>query len=234
MLEIGCGDGNFLAVLRRAGWEVQGSEFGADVAALVQRRHQIPVFVGELAEIPLDRPFPVIAAYHVLEHVYHPVEWLQRIHRLLEADGLLHLQVPNVAAITQYVTGRACASIVFPQHVYFYTPATLQSLLERTGFTTVATATWDPWHGPGVVANSLIYVAHCLTTGRLPWTDRLEPPSHGGAGSPVPAADRRVWRSLARGILDGVSVPLARAEAAVGHGAVVDIIARRRDGSQAP
>ena len=230
ILEIGCGDGNFLAVLRRVGWQVYGSEFGADVAALVQRRHQIPVFVGDIAAISPDRPFAVVAAYHVLEHVYHPITWLQRIHQRIEPDGLLHLQVPNDASLTQYLTGRACALIVFPQHVYFYTPRTLRSLLERTGFTVLTTTTWDPWHGPGVLANSLTHVARRLTTGQLPWTDRLDERRCVDIGTPAGSAERRVLRSLARRALDAASVPLARAEAALRHGAVVDIIAKRNGG----
>jgi SAM-dependent methyltransferase len=229
ILELGCGDGNFLAVMRRAGWRVAGSEFGADTAALVQRRHGIPVFVGSIADrTPPDSPFPVVAAYHVLEHAYHPATWLRRVRQLIEPGGLLHIQVPNDASLTHLMAGDAWASIVFPQHVYFYRPATLAALLAREGFSVRAVTTWDPWHGPGQLANSLKNVVRRVATGQLPWTDRLD--AHGPMVMASEAnRPRPLWRTVPRLMIDGVAIPLARVEASLGRGAVVDIIAERRD-----
>ena len=229
ILELGCGDGNFLAVMRQAGWRVAGSEFGADTAALVQRRHGIPVFVGSIGDgTPPESPFPVVAAYHVLEHAYHPAAWLRRVRQLIEPEGLLHIQVPNDASLTHLVTGDAWESVIFPQHVYFYRPATLGALLAREGFNVLAVTTWDPWHGPGQLANSLKNVARRVATGRLPWTDRIE-----ARGPMVVASEANtrgsLWRTVPRLVIDGVAIPLARVEAALGRGAVVDIIAERRE-----
>lgn len=223
VLEIGCGDGNFLAYLRGHGWTVQGSEYDAQTVALVRRRHGIEVSVGDVADAqPPGAPFPVVAAYHVLEHVYRPAEWLAAVRGMLGPGGVLHLQVPNHASLTRRLTGPAWASLMFPQHVYFYSPRTLPALLRRAGFVPLGVTTWDPWHGPGTVAASAVNGARHAATDRLPWTDAL-----GGAGEGAPAASppaRR--RRLARRVLDALSVPLARAEALAGAGAVVDVVAR--------
>jgi 2-polyprenyl-3-methyl-5-hydroxy-6-metoxy-1,4-benzoquinol methylase len=223
ILEIGCGDGNFLAHLRGHGWTVQGAEYDAETAALVARRHAIDVSVGDVADArPAGAPFPAAAAYHVLEHVYRPAEWLAAVRGMLEPGGILHLQVPNHASLTRRVTGPAWASLMFPQHVYFYSPRTLSALLRRAGFAPLRVTTWDPWHGPGTVAGSAVNQARRAATDRLPWTDAL-----GGAGEGAPGDARAVRRPrLARRLLDALSVPLARAEALAGAGAVVDVVAR--------
>lgn len=218
LFEIGCGDGNFLAYLRGEGWRVGGSEFAADSAALARRRHGIEVAVGDgSGSPPAGSPFPVVAAYHVLEHLYEPADWLAGVRRMLRPGGILHLQVPNRASLTRRATGTAWASIMFPQHVYFYTPATLDALLRRHGLRPLSSGTWDPWHGPGTVASSAVNAARRLVGGGLPWTDRLEPCT-------VPAARERP--RPARRLVDWLSQPLARAEAALGMGAVVDVVAR--------
>jgi cyclopropane fatty-acyl-phospholipid synthase-like methyltransferase len=227
-LEIGCGDGNFLAVLRNHRWQVQGQEFSAEAAALVERRHRIPVLTGDIASISPERPYGAIGAYHVFEHVYHPRAWLQRVRQLLRPAGVLHLQLPNGGALTRTLTQRAWAGWVFPEHVYFYSPATLSSLLEGHGFAVLAVTTWDPWHGPGTVSRSLTNLANRARTGRLPWTDTLGVREPAASSAAANGRGRNPLKALARTALEGVSGTLARVEAVVGRGEVVDVIARRR------
>jgi hypothetical protein len=133
------------------------------------------------------------------------------------------LQVPNYGSLTRRLTGAAWASLVFPQHTYFYTPATLASFLRRGGFEPLLTTTWDPWHGPGAVTSSAENAVRRAATGRVPWTDVLPeptdetgPPSYRGR----PRMARRIVNALAR--------PAARIEAVLGLGAVVDMLARVR------
>jgi SAM-dependent methyltransferase len=223
VLEVGCGDGNFLAYLREHGWTVQGAEYHGETAALVRRRHGIDVSVGDVADTrPSGAPFEAVGAYHVLEHVYRPAEWLAAVRGMLAPGGVLHLQVPNYGSLSRRLTGPAWASLMFPQHVYFYSPQTLADLLRRAGFAPLRATTWDPWHGPGTVAASAVNQARRAATDRLPWTDAL-----GGAGEGAPAEAPPARRPrLARRVLDAFSVPLARAEALAGAGAVVDVVAR--------
>lgn len=228
IFEVGCGDGNFLAFLRGHGWDVHGSEYDAETAALVRRRHRIDLFTGDVADaVPPGAPFQVAAAYHVLEHVYRPAEWLAAVRRMLGPGGTLHLQVPNHGSLTRRLTGAAWASVMFPQHVYFYTPGTLAALLRRAGFAPLATTTWDPWHGPGTVTGSLVNQARRMAGRGLPWSDPLAAARErvdAGSSAEVAAFARRP--RLARRMLDAAAARLARAEALVGAGAVVDVIAR--------
>lgn len=228
IFEVGCGDGNFLAYLRGHGWQVHGSEYDAETAALARRRHGIDLFVGDVADaVPPGAPFEVAAAYHVLEHVYRPAEWLAAVRRMLGPGGILHLQVPNQGSLTRRLTGPAWASVMFPQHVYFYTPRTLAGLLCRAGFAPLASTTWDPWHGPGTLTGSLVNQARRMAGRGLPWSDPLaaagERTDAAASAESAPAA--RPAR-LARRMLDAASARLARAEALAGVGAVVDVVAR--------
>ncbi len=226
ILEIGCGDGNFLETLRRTGWDVYGQEVSASTAAIVERRHGIPVTAGPLEAIPSAQPFPVVAAYHVFEHIYHPAAWLRSVHRLIEPRGLLHVQVPNAASLTRRLSGGEWASLVFPQHAYFYEPRTLRALLERFGFTVLSTTTWDPWHGPGAVSATATNVANRLATGRHSWSEIVVANSGPSPDCASPRA-RSPIKAVMRSGLDHISIVLARLEAGIGRGAVVDTVAQR-------
>jgi hypothetical protein len=148
------------------------------------------------------------------------------VHGLIEPRGLLHVQVPNAASLTRRLSRGEWASLVFPQHVYFYEPNTLRALLERFGFTVLSTTTWDPWHGPGAVSASVSNVARRLVTGRHAWTEDVVAKS-----APSPDCASRQARASIRAVmrtgLNHVSSVLSRLEAAIGQGAVVDIVAQR-------
>jgi 2-polyprenyl-3-methyl-5-hydroxy-6-metoxy-1,4-benzoquinol methylase len=226
IFEVGCGDGNFLAYLRGHGWRVHGSEFDVETVALVRRRHGIELFAGDVVDaVPPGAPFEAAAAYHVLEHVYRPAQWVAAVRRMLVPGGILHLQVPNDGSLTRRMTGQAWEAVMFPQHVYFFTPRTLSALLRRAGFTPLAVTTWDPWHAPGTVSGSLVNQARRMRGGGLPWSASLRGSDGLAAPSAAPSAPVRKPR-LARRILDVAAAGLARAEAAAGAGAVVDVVAR--------
>src|SRR5579862_5813481 len=127
IFEIGCGDGNFLAFMQRAGWTVNGSEFGSEAVSLVRHRHHIAIAQGDSTGTPPSTPYPIVAAYHVLEHIYRPSEWFREVRTLIEPRGLLCLQTPNWDSLMHALTRLAWSSMTFPQHVYFYTPRTLSA-----------------------------------------------------------------------------------------------------------
>src|SRR4030042_1252954 len=73
-LEVGCGDGNFLAVLRSRGWDVTGWDVSEAGAKLARERHGIDVEVilfEAVAPMPTGR-WDAVGLYHVLEPLYEP------------------------------------------------------------------------------------------------------------------------------------------------------------------
>lgn len=237
LFEVGAGDGNFLALLARNGWSVAGSEWGAASVDLVRRRHGIALLQGDVvgADLPAGA-FDAVAAYHVLEHVYQPRAWLLGVRRLVAPGGVLHLQVPNFGALLRRLSGRLSPTLVFPEHVYLYSPATLAGLLRREGFEVVSLTTYDPWHGPGTVEATVANVAQRLLTGRGPWDDVRAPEAPAGGEASAPAGTEgtasirggagRGFSRAGRALLRPVARAVARAEGWAGVGAVVDVVAR--------
>lgn len=96
VLEIGCGDGLFLAMLERSGHCGTGLEINEKAirvgisAGLDIRNATIEKFAADCTE-----PFDVVCAFQVLEHVTDPCSFLESAVRCLRAGGLAIFAVPN-------------------------------------------------------------------------------------------------------------------------------------------
>ncbi|MEW6584672.1 MAG: class I SAM-dependent methyltransferase, partial [Nitrospirota bacterium] len=75
IVDIGCGRGLFLHIMRRNGWDVLGVELNDETAAYAREKYGIKIKTGSALNwsIP-DGSVDVIALNHVLEHVDDPPE----------------------------------------------------------------------------------------------------------------------------------------------------------------
>jgi ubiquinone/menaquinone biosynthesis C-methylase UbiE len=145
ILDVGCGSGNFLAALRRKGWEVYATEF-SDAAVAMARNRGITVHHGSVEDARYsDDFFDAITMWHVLEHVPAPRETLDELRRILKPDGLLVIEVPDSASLTFRLCRRDWMGLDIPRHLQHFTPATLVRLLNDTGFTPVSRQTFHHW-----------------------------------------------------------------------------------------
>lgn len=130
VLEVGCGDGFFLAALQRAGAEVHGIEPSAAQARLALDRG-LSVVQGFLTEQPL-RPslFDGFATRQVLEHVVDMQAFLRAIRAQLRPDAVGLVEVPN---LDKLVAQRRFFDFI-PEHVNYFSPRTLEMVLGLAGF----------------------------------------------------------------------------------------------------
>lgn len=97
VLDIGCGDGLFLALLKERGIEATGTDF-SDVAVsrCVSRGLRAVVAHGE--KLPFDdRSFETVTLLDVLEHTYDPMALLSEAARI--ARGSILVSVPNFSSL---------------------------------------------------------------------------------------------------------------------------------------
>jgi SAM-dependent methyltransferase len=97
VLEIGFGNGAFLAFANGEGARVTGSEINAEMCAAA-RKHGFDAFEGSLAELAARAErYDLVAAFDVLEHwnTTELVENFRAIHALLRPGGLFVSRFPN-------------------------------------------------------------------------------------------------------------------------------------------
>ena len=71
-----------------------------------------------------------------LEHEYYPRESLTQLRQVVAEDAVVVVKMPNYASINRRVMGLRWSGFRFPDHVNYYTPATLREMARRAGFTT--------------------------------------------------------------------------------------------------
>jgi 2-polyprenyl-3-methyl-5-hydroxy-6-metoxy-1,4-benzoquinol methylase len=144
LLEIGCGEGWFLAAADDAGYAVQGLDFSQAGLARFHPQFLDRARFGDAFKI-LDgliaagERHDVCVMEHVLEHVVDPEGLLTRLPRLLNPGGVVAITVPNDFSPLQ-LAARASGAIgrdfwlAPPQHLNYFNAANLGPLLERMGF----------------------------------------------------------------------------------------------------
>jgi SAM-dependent methyltransferase len=135
ILDIGCGRGLFLSVMKRNGWDVLGAELNNETASYAREKYGITVKTGG----PLDWNIPdesldVITVNHVLEHLDNPVEMLTVWKRLLKPGGVLVIAVPNINSLQASTGKTAWFHLDVPHHRCHFSESGLRRLLERNSF----------------------------------------------------------------------------------------------------
>lgn len=161
LLDIGCGNGDFLALARDMGWQVEGVDFDPKAVEVAQSRG-LNVRQGgiELLENISDK-YDVITLSHVIEHVHAPIDLLQSIYRMLKPGGMLWLETPNVRSLGHRKYKENWRGIEPPRHLVLFNCEILKCLLTRIGFTKIR----QYWHGMSVFT---IYAASDALVQGLP------------------------------------------------------------------
>ena len=146
VLDVGCGFGGFVDLMRERGWEAEGvdpSRAVVDAATRNGRR----VRLGTLESLPTDAgPFDAVTMFYVLEHLPDPMGALRKAFDLLVPGGTLLIRVPHTTPIVRLLApvGRGGALYDPPFHLYDFAPAVLQEMLRRTGFVEIRTFPGQP------------------------------------------------------------------------------------------
>jgi SAM-dependent methyltransferase len=149
ILDIGCGRGLFLALMRTGGWEAVGSEFNKETASYASEAYGLEVKSGAPSEWGfLDASFDVITIHHALEHVPDPWEMISVCRQLLKKNGLLIIAVPNLSSLQAAVGKEAWFHLDVPYHLYHFSEAGLVGLLRKQSFSIAGIRRFDLEQGP--------------------------------------------------------------------------------------
>jgi 2-polyprenyl-3-methyl-5-hydroxy-6-metoxy-1,4-benzoquinol methylase len=134
LLDVGCGTGEFLREMRRAGWTVRGVESDEGAARHARGRHGLDVVCGDIHDVgPSDGTFDVVTMWHVLEHLASPQRALALIRGVLKPRGLAVIAVPNVESVDAAVYGSDWNAYDAPRHLHHFSFEVLDRLCRDAG-----------------------------------------------------------------------------------------------------
>lgn len=134
VLEVGCGDGNFLSLLKERNVTVWGNEPSAPFRKLaLNRKLEVDeLFVNENYFHP-NAPFDAVVSREVMEHVPAPVEFLKNIRKILKPEGCVLIEVPNFEKALKDLRYYD----MFPDHLSYFTRESLTAAMLISGFKNV-------------------------------------------------------------------------------------------------
>jgi SAM-dependent methyltransferase len=155
VLDLGCGDGTFLARIRAAGWRgpLHGVEPGTE-AIRAARGRGIAVEQASVETFEPRERFDLVVLRHVIEHVREPRVLLERVGAMLAPGGLAYVATPDERALSARAFGRYWHGYDPPRHLWVFRPEPLRRLHDRVGLEVVEER-WDL--GPEIWSSSLGY-----------------------------------------------------------------------------
>jgi 2-polyprenyl-3-methyl-5-hydroxy-6-metoxy-1,4-benzoquinol methylase len=135
VLDAGCGAGQLLVHFRAHGWDVEGVEPWRAVTAVARKYFRLNVHACSLHDAPISPATKdVVLAIDVLQFVGNPREFVADCLTALKPDGMLYLTVPNYASAESKRAGWESHYFHPKSYINYFTPETMQRLLEGAGF----------------------------------------------------------------------------------------------------
>ena len=135
VLDVGCGDGSFVAYARGRGYDVEGLDFNPSLVEGA-RDADLPVHLVDACGLPKwlqGHDYPVFTMWQVLEHLSDPIQTLSELRQGSAAGTRLVVAVPSDRF---YLTAKSRRLVLDypPRHLTRWTPRALRAAGARAGW----------------------------------------------------------------------------------------------------
>jgi SAM-dependent methyltransferase len=135
LLDIGCGEGGFMALAQRQGFVVSGLDLDERAVTYAKTRHHLERVAcarwERLHTMGDWKEFDVITLFETLEHVASPVSLMETVYGLLKSGGSVVITVPRFDRWPPLFDPSVDCP---PHHLSLWTANALTTLMQQSGF----------------------------------------------------------------------------------------------------
>jgi SAM-dependent methyltransferase len=142
--DVGCGLNLFLRYLfELRGCEGVGVDFNAKITEYARKKFNIPIFCGTLHDAGFGSgQFDLVTMHEYLEHEPNPLQVLTEARRITRTGGHINIEIPYIGGLPAKMFRSCWSQYDVPRHLVFFTPRTLEKILERCGYQVISLRTY--------------------------------------------------------------------------------------------
>lgn len=134
VIDVGCGDGEYIEMLRDIGCDVLGVEPDPQ-ACVVLKKKNIPFVESSIEDARLaENSANLITMRHVIEHLTDPLRTVNECFRVLKPGGVLVVRTPNSASLSHRYFKNAWYPIDTPRHLFLFSPKSMKLFAGKSLF----------------------------------------------------------------------------------------------------
>lgn len=149
-VDLGAGNGNFTKALEEANIfnKVIASDLSVECAKHCKQQG-LETHVGVVDDFE-NNSLDCITFNDLIEHLFAPEDFIKSCYKKLKKNGLLMLSTPNGEGFDFKIMKENTVNIVPPQHIQFFNPISIETLLKNNGFEVIEITT------PGILDVDII------------------------------------------------------------------------------
>ncbi len=227
ILDVGCGRGVMLKVLKHWGYCVDGIELDNAAALRAEKNIGQPVYrsLEQLAANAAQR-YEVISFWHSLEHLPDPHRALQITHQLLSPGGFLIIAAPNMASRPASLSGKNWLHLDLPRHLTHFDMLSLARFLEKEDYRIIRHSHFSQEYNP---IDALCFIFELLGCGDL-YPYRIMTSSHHGKDNVGFSAGKRLLSLVLLPPLTMFAIIGANVSSMAGSGSTSTLIVQKERG----
>ena len=138
ILDVGCGDGRLLQIIRKIigkSCNLEGIEISGK-ASKNAKQAGFEVYDDSIEKLNLTpQSYDYIFMIQVIEHLHHPIESLKKIYNALNNGGILVIETPDTDCIDfKIFSRRYWGGFHYPRHFNLFNKSNLCNILIENGF----------------------------------------------------------------------------------------------------
>jgi len=136
LLDIGSGDGEWINIATKEKlicWGIEPSFplYQQLKAKKIGKKLFNLTFEEFAKKFPQER-FDFIILNHVIEHVRNPKQWLHQIEKILNKNGVVYIETPNLKSHLFHYEKKDYTFLTPPDHLWIFSPSSFETMIKKS------------------------------------------------------------------------------------------------------